>query len=425
MPVIYCDLKMKKQIFILAILLLSMISCEKNNEETYINLSESEILAPSEGLNKSIHISTNSKLDISEMPDWCQLLVSGNSDSSNISGELTLHVIVRRNLTYQPREGQIRLKIESKIQDIIVKQEAVSKDTTFNWVTFHVNNFQTVTFDKINNNQRIYLFPSEEHFVNPSFVNNVFPGNIVAEKQTSVTELFDYQHYHYNPVTIGAFVRSKAYIETLDKPSKIGLDKLTDSIIRSNPSQSESFYYSSSPALYYSHRQLHLWGMGNLGLELDKLIAGESYSTKEMAKAVGLIYSYNQKLFSIILDNPEKLTQEELGDPGLCFINQISYGKTAFLIVESDYDAAIVNAIVKKKLNGEPLDLSQAPIASQLKVYYLYFTRQGAQLVSGNENVISEYVSGMSKNEILPLSFTVNKCADFSRGILKYEFTLQ
>lgn len=92
-----------------------LCSCEK---ETMLDISETEIVAPSEGLSKTISISTNKDWSASSSEGWCTV-----SPSSGNSSVTSVTITVAANDTYDPRSCIVTITAKELSIPITVSQE--------------------------------------------------------------------------------------------------------------------------------------------------------------------------------------------------------------------------------------------------------------------------------------------------------------
>ena len=130
------------------------------------------------------------------------------------------------------------------------------------------------------------------------------------------------------------------------------------------------------------------------------------------------------------MDYPSKLNNSEIEKEdnylNLSYISQITYGKTAFLIVETDYDVEASAKIVKKLMFSLPLDRHEEELKNNMDFYYLFFDAQGniKKIKAGSELVL-KYKNSIKENEIIPLSFSLNKYDDNSVSHLTFNLNLK
>lgn len=170
---------------------------------------------------------------------------------------------------------------------------------------------------------------------------------------------------------------------------------------------------------------MYLLGKGNLGVDLDRLIFGYSYTEKEMVRQTGLIYSYCNTLFNIIMDIPEKLVNENIIDRNLAYVSNLNYGRIGLLIIESDYNYNLLSRTIKKVMKEERLSNEETIIIEQSSIYYLYFNNSGDIIKrEGKIEAIRDYINSINESDIIPLSFSINNCIDNHVEEVEYKVLL-
>ena len=406
-------------------LLIFSVACQDDNskpEVYYITPAITEITANYSGLQKRIAISSNCNWEISDIPQWCtaQKIIEGNSEY--------LRINVLSNDANIPRDATILLSFGNIFTSLHIYQDKKNGVESLQWYTFPVNFFTNVNFEVLeDNNTRKYQILGEEMFITPSWKNQVFTGNIINRHVDNILGIKNYfDDYSFNPITISS---KNGKSKELPVPSLEEMYDFAQQIIADLPDQNIQFQLSS-PIQYSSYRQLHLLGLGNIGLHLDEIVSGKSYLEREMSKQTGMIYSYSQKLFDITMDYPHKLINETVGTEelsDLLYINNVTYGKTAFLLVESSNTIISVKSIIGKIATGMNLSDEELQIANDLDIWYIYYDSNGVQTLKGNYELVNNYINdctNSSSNGIIPLCFTVNKFKDNSIGNIDIGFEL-
>jgi hypothetical protein len=169
--------------------------------------------------------------------------------------------------------------------------------------------------------------------------------------------------------------------------------------------------------------------MANLGFGIDEVMQDNLYPDKNMDKDLGLIYSYSQSLFSILID-PSFLQPREETDfilqNNLSYINNITYGKTAFLIVESDGSKQSVDSIIKKVKLKENLSGEEKLFINSMDICYLYFSSDGTLQKDKSEDNINKIVNfyQVENNNIIPLNYSVLDYITNGSKYIEYAFSL-
>ena len=135
--------------------------------------------------------------------------------------------------------------------------------------------------------------------------------------------------------------------------------------------------------------------------------------------------------FHIVMDDPQELIKEQITNIELlkemAYVKSVVYGKTAFLVIETNDDPKIVNSIIQKITTNKKGSDDEYKVIRNLKAYHLYFNNDNViqVLEDSSENVIMEYANGMIKLPIIPLSFSVQSYFDHSMSDLNLNFTLK
>lgn len=408
-------------LLLVSLYIICFTSCSDDNDnKPVISLSETDLSFGAEGGQKQVCLVANGDWFISDIPTW----ISIDEKSGITTSEEILTLTIETNNELGSKEATLKITRGSVSIYLKITQREAIGDKKMEWQAFPVSSFNSVEYILgSNNTERTYTFDADYLFINPNIDKNIFIGNLINSKFEINTSLTEYKGYTYNPITISASIIYKkdlSIVQMMDTPSKNALDTFVQKIIDSKPTQNETFIYTNGAVKYYSYRQLHLLGVGNLGLNLDEIISGYSYQEQEMAKKTGLVYSFKQTLFTIDMDVPEKLLkeevkQEDLANGGFSYISSISYGRIGFLLVESDADADKLKTVVDKVIDNKMLTTDDNIILNELEAYYVYFD-EGHTLkkVTGKADVIKKYFFGttaLGKN-IQPLTFSVSNYPD-------------
>lgn len=413
----------RKILYVISCFALLACNSENNTQNCYLELSESKITSGYLGISMDIVVSTNFQWSVVSSPEWCSI-ERKKKDSKEV-----LTITVHPNEIYIHREGSIVIEICGLKRYIEVFQEG-NKDKKIYWRTFPINNYIDIKHKKKDNGEIIYTIKGSKIFVNPHIYKEIYYGNLINNESESIYDISNYAQYSFSNITIGTFIDGKSFIYVLEHPSKLSSDSIAEKIINTVAFQNEKFNYNDEPLIYDSYKELNLWGVGNLGIELDELISEQSYLDSEMKKQWGMMYTYCHEFFHLIMDYPSKLNNSEIEKEdnylNLSYISQITYGKTAFLIVETDYDVEASAKIVKKLMFSLPLDRHEEELKNNMDFYYLFFDAQGniKKMKAGSELVL-KYKNSIKENEIIPLSFSLNKYDDNSVSHLTFNLNLK
>lgn len=408
--------------------MLAFSACKESEPERtyYITPAETEIEAGEAGIEKRIEVASNCDWTVEATPEWC------SARKTAAAGREYMDLEVRANDHEAPREATLVLSFRGDGYTRTTASLRISQsgkeaqtDDPLAWNPFAVNNLSLAEYDLSEDGvTRSYRISGTQLFASHSFAKQVFPGNLI-DRHTDNRELTDYRDkYRFNPIHIAAYSNRKLY-ETASSPSYEAANELAKQIIAEQPVQNFEYNYIG-PIRYNSYRHLHLLGRGNLGLNLDEMITGRSYSEKEMEKRTGMIYSGCQSLFDIVMDYPEKLIQETIGGEelgALSYINSVSYGKAYLLLIESDDDFTAVKSVVNSIRRGWDLDDDERKVRDALDVRYIYFDQSGAHATRGDYTLIGNGTDRFPP-QIIPVNFTTNKLETDAVGDMVIEFNL-
>lgn len=414
--------KMKHILYILSIVLLFGACSNDPIVAAFINLDKNETTVEPEESRVELKVSSNIKWSMEDIPDWASA-----DKTSGTGGDIIVSITIKANETYQERKATIKVFNEGLIKSLTITQKGIKKEDSPEWVSFPVNGFTSVKPDS-DEGKIAYDFKAQELFINKGISSKIYLGNLINHKFSSITELVEFKDFTYNPITVSSLVNGETFIETF-VPAKDKLDNLSQKIIDALPKQNNSFI-TGSPIIFDSYKQLFLLGNGNLGEDIPKLISGNSYTQKEMKKQIGLIYTFSQNVFSIIMDLPNQLITETLDEQyiinnNLSYISSISYGRTAYLVVESDYNKEKIRPIIDKIFKEQELTTEESDIIKNLDVHYLYFSPDVMLNAESGDNIelIKKYteISGL---DIIPLSFSISNYGDNSMADVEYKVAI-
>ena len=409
-------LAMKKLIYAFVLLICVACGSDHDPEVDYLTLSSRHISTESEGTSRVITVNSTSDWTIveSSVPSWCTI------DEQTEDG---FKITILPNHTFNDREVEILTKNTTTSNSIDISQCGIKNKTSLEWHTFPVNSFSEVNYDDATNE---YTVGSREMFITSSIRNQIFHGDIIKESYVQGEDLQQEGNYTFNPITISAFVGGNLYSRESVIPSKEVTNSLFNDVVSDYPTQSVQFV-ASSPIQFNSYKHLHLLGVGNLGLKLDEITTGKSYVEHEMGNRTGLIYTYSSVLFHTIMDLVPNLIQQGIPEgevDHLAYISTIGYGKTACLIVETDYDYNFSKLVVNKLMHNEELNEEEKKVLDGLTATYLFFQEDGTLSVSNGYQAISAYTTGFDAQPIVPLTFVASDLQDNSLATLKFTFEM-
>lgn len=412
--------------FSLSLLLALLISCNEKESlvKKDVSLNKTELIFEVQDDSiKTISVESSGIFYLDNQAEWLNLHVDQDNK--------TIEASVEPNPTRQIREAFVKVFDEESESRLHIKQLGVEEEKEpylFNYLhTSGVSSFFTSEED----GRTVYHFKASNLFVNQDIKNEIFLGNILNPKLSSFNTLQTYKDYIFNNVTILAdvIIDGKLYIEEWETPTKLQMDNLAQKIIDATPKQNQSFS-TGSPVVYRSYKYLHYLSMANLGFGIDTVIHENASSYKEMKKDIGLIYSYNQSLFTLFLDfsSSHEGQREEtdfITKNNLSYISSVAYGKAAFLIVEANGSKTEVNSLINKVLLKKTLSEAEKSFIDEMEIYHLNFSQNGTlQNDNSTDNIekIRNY-SQIGENNIIPLNFTV---ADYVyNGMEEIEYSIK
>lgn len=397
----------------IGLFLCSCNSMSSSAVEYYISAGTTRLEVPVEGSVQTIAVNANCdwKL-IHDIPLWCEAKILPSDKNGNI-----IEVSVYPNEDEASRNCTLTLQYG----DVSEKISIVQTGNQF----FHV--FPMNTYRNVDINVSNAVVCAERMFVCPQNTKKIYPGHILGQNSDDINSLESFDGLTYLPVRMSAFAGGKLYL-TENVPSFESTDKMAQEIINAYTGEtSSSNLFINSPVQYTSLKQLQAIGYGNLGISLDE-ITGRTSGRDKMKKRTGLIYTYSNELFSITMDYPEQLVEEDIDEDtanNMVYINSITYGRTAVLVVETDSSYTAAAAAVSRYMEiGKPQP-EDAEILASVNAWLIHFGRDGVPYsTSGTAQLIEAYRSCAVDSPIIPLNFSVNRFIDHSIGHISFTFNL-
>lgn len=410
---------------LLSLLALLFSACSKDDNDTPSgNLLSISNNLETFGINKSnqtIRLTAEQKWSITGCPNWLSLDKTEGETSTDLNLE------VDSNLSLDERTAS--LIIESGTEKILlqVKQRGASRNELLQWRSLQLGTFEDVQYKLDENNiERTYSFKVYEQFITPTMKNKIFVGNLVDSKLDDKFDIKEYNGYTFNPITVSTLMGNvETYI-----PSKKSEEEYVKAILKKNKTQNESFS-SNSGIKYYSHRELNLIGLSNVGVALDEEIAGKSYKNMEMKKKGGVIFSFSQTIFSITMDYPDPLIKEIITktpeNADLSYISSVSYGRFGLLIAESDSDSEKLRKAVLHSIQNQTLNTEENEILLNSDFYLVkHNSSQNISIIKGGSELISIYKGiGENLDNIYPISFNVTNFFGYSMQFINFSLRLE
>jgi hypothetical protein len=420
---------MKHFISLLSSISILFLACSCNGKDDPvpvkkdITLSETELLFEKQDESvKTVTVITEEQFNLDKQPEWLILEVD--------QSQKTIEISVKPNYSRQPREVLLKVFDENSESYLHISQSGEAEETEpFIFKHFPVSEYISCETSGEGANT-LYHFKAKKFFINQNIKDEIYLGNVLNYKFSDFPNIQTFGDYIFNDVTVIAdiIIDGKTFVEEWKTPSKPQLDELAQRIIKDVPKENKT-YNVGEPILFRSYDYFHFLSMANLGFGIDEVIRENISPDKSMDKDIGLIYSYSQSLFSILID-PSFLQPREETDfilqNNLSYINNITYGKTAFLIVESDGNEQSVDSIIKKVMLNESLSNEEKIILNSMDICYLYFSPDGTlqkDNSADNMNKITKFYQ-IEKENIIPLRFSVlDYTTDVGKSI-EYTFSL-
>ena len=364
---------------------------------------------------KIVKLSTNRPWKLFFAPEWMTVTPS----SGDKSAEITIHIAENRDP--EKRKAMIIFRGETEDRKLDVRQSGLRDIAIMPGLPiFH---FKRMEYSSELSRCRAW---TNNLFINPSIRDDIYLGNLISSTSESNTDISGFTGYMFNPITVSTSAAVSEVVKTY-RPSKSEQDAFARQIAEEISGQEKSL--TEGAIEFYTHKQLQTIGMINLGVKLDVLVAGSPFTEKEMTRKYGLIYSFKRTFFSLEMDIPEKLIQEELKeadkDKGASYVSSVTYGRVGLLIIESNRDSREVKAAVDRLLVGEPLSQAEIDLLSEVDVYYVYFDKdKNVQVQKGNREVVDVYKAArmMGSDSIYPVEFGFADYVDNSLGTISFSY---
>lgn len=358
-----------------------------------------------------VKLTTNRPWKLYFAPDWITVTPSSGDQST----EITVSIAENRNL--EGRESVVVFQGESENKPLKISQQGLG-DMVISPGLF-IFRFERMRYDsKLNQLEgwANYLF------INPSIQDDIYLGNLVCPAAQSNTYIPGFSGYTYNPITVSTSSPAVSEVMKTYLPSLSEQDAFARQIAEQiTNGEGGAIIESLKGSSFYNHKQLHVIGMINLGVKLDELVSGASYMEKDMPRKYGLIYSFKRTFFSLDMDIPEKLIQEELKEAdrekGAAYVSSVTYGRVGLLIVESDADPGEVQAVIDKLMGNKPLSQQETELLSVTDIYYVYFDKdKNVQIEKGGQEVVTAYKEAIriGTDGIYPVEFSLANYMDNS-----------
>jgi len=411
-----------------ALFLTLCASCtQKQTIEPAIALDRSAIDMPSDAADARLALTANFDWSVapSSVPDWIVIEpVSGRGPR-----EITLSA--RSNGETQERHATIAFVCGGRRAEVSVSQKGIEprpepvpvpeprREPQFTRLNFFSYAGKYDYEPSGEGADRVWDFAFGEMVVAPGsrMAEKIFVGNVVNPRLASRNDVAEYSGYTYNPVTMFSLSGIRITESEPLIPSKAVQDDYARRIIDAKLQQSEFFRTDNAGEDYFTRRELHLIGMGNMGVALDEVFAGRPYRELEMTKKRGVIYSFSQSVFTIRMGFEEKfLLKEELSEADFpdgrpAYVGSVSYGRLGLLMIESDHEKQAVRIAVNKVVGGSEAELTaeDRAVLDELDACHVYYDGSGKMVVNkGKEDAIRAYARQMATfGDFYPFRFAL------------------
>lgn len=385
----------------------------------FIKLSESSIMLSSSAGVKRIQISTNRPWKIAEYSnEW----ISISPTSGEGSAEITIEANENRNKDM--RHAYIKINGEEMQKVLYISQNGLSDH-------IRIPSLPIFPYKEFSYNQKSGRVLTNSLFINPVIKDKIYLGNLVGHNSQSNIYIPEFTGYTFNPITVSTSAHIDGEIVRNYIPSSEEQDAFAEQIAEQLQNQSDLKTIKDNAIEFYTHKELRTIGSVNLGVKLDEVVAGTSYTEQEMLKEYGLIYSFKNIFFTLDMDHPEKLIKEELKEAdkakGVSYVSSVNYGKVGLLIVESDTDSRDVRMAINKILKGKPLSSEEKDLLLAADIYYVYFDKEkNVQTLKGSLDAVNAYRDAALKvaDSIYPVEFRLSNYMDNSQRTISFSFRM-
>lgn len=387
--------------------------------DPFIKLDEENITVNVEGGIKTIKLTTNTSCKITNIPYWMTM----GDVSGNKSGEITVNV--QENEEFDSR--QVYLEITSE-DEKIKKKLSILQYAQKDYIRLpYLPIFPTLSIKSSGGIN--YEIKTNRLFINPSIKNKIYLGNLISHNAGEITAIPEFTGYTFNPITISTSAPIREVVQ-VSIPSLKEQNDFAKRIIANKPKQIESLVADNGTVEFFTHKQLHAIGIATMGVKLDEVVSGASFKEYEMSKKQGLIFSFKQTLFSLAMDIPDKLIEEDLKNTdkskGVSYVSWISYGKIGLLIVESDNNSRLIKAPINKVLGNESLTTAETQLIESADIYHVYYNNNNeVQVKRGTLDAINSYKNALTNTDyIYPIEFSLSDFVDNSVNPITFSFDL-
>jgi len=388
-----------------------------NDLDPLIKLSKNEIYISITGQEQKVDLKANTSWQVKNVPNWITI----DPMSGDKSAEISIKVGENRNL--EAREAKVDIVAGNLKETLTISQPGLM-DVIWS-PSLPIFSFEEIKF---NGGLTDFNIQATNIFVNPGIKDKIYLGNLVSHNPTSHTNIPEFTGYTFNPVTVSTNAPVSGEISKIYVPSWTDQDTFAKEIVAKNPQQIEGMVTDNGTIEFYNYKRLYTIGITNLGVKLDELVSGASYTEREMPNKYGLIFSFKLNLFSLTMDIPTKLIKEELKQEdktkGVSYVSSVKYGKVGLLVVEFDSDIQATKDAILKALSDKSLTAAETNLIKSANISYVYFNNNNeARLKRGGMDAINEYKDALSdRKNIYPVGFNMANFDDNSLQTISFSF---
>lgn len=391
------------------------------DSEPLIELSERSVAFALEGTAQSIDLTTNVSWEITSIPQW--VIISSKSGDKSIR----ITIGAENNDQIKGREATLTFSsMDGKVQtQLIITQ--IGRDDIMQSPSLPI--FQASIYTISNNGH--YGITTNKLFVSSVMRDKIYLGNLMEGQTDNYPAFPVITGYTFNPNTASTASSENLTVKTFI-PSLLEQETFAAEVINNPPRENANATYDYfNPTSYLTHRLLYAIGWANMGIALDKIVSNKSYKEQEMTRKNGMIFSFKHTLFSLIMDHPEKLIQEELNDmdkaKAVSYIGSMEYGKVGLLIVESDAKYDRMKEAVRRVLIGNIHQAEDNALIEAADIVYVYFNNKNeVQVNRDNNEAINAYKAAFrnkkDRENIYPVGFTLSNFRNHSADKITYSF---
>lgn len=392
-----------KPVLIFSLSLLSFIAAcgDRQIEDTpKIALDRLQVAFESAGGDQIVTLTSSNEWSVGALPEWITI----DRAKGTKSEKLTL--TAQRNHKTEARKAQIEFKNQSGKATLDISQ--LADEHQFSWSPFAFNAFQDISYMGTNAAGDIHKFETVAMFAPCGELKKIFLGNIFKGEIAPSGPLSEATGLTRLPITVSStrLVKPTEYVPSLDAQQKY-----VEQIISANSNQNEWFRFNNFGVRYTSRRELHLLGMANMGIALDKTISGKLYSEQKMTRKNGLVFSFGQAMFTLMMDSQEKLVAENPNpaDGALSYINSVTYGRWGLLIIETDSELTEVKEAVNIIFRGQTPTAEQTAILSAIDAWHICYGAEKLNVIASQKSAIESFRMQIAEvnTTLLPMRYTV------------------